>query len=57
MTQSGPPSLAPHPPSSGGTKTYGGTGTNPVYIFELWRLKKVDNKAKHSMVEWDGKTW
>ncbi len=44
-------------PSSGGTRTNGGTGTNPVYTFELWHLKKVDNKAKHSMIERDGKTW
>ncbi len=44
-------------PSSGSTRTNGGTGTNPVYTFELLRLEKVDNKAKHSMIEWDGKTW
>jgi hypothetical protein len=44
-------------PSSGGTRTNGGTGTNPVYTFELWRLKKVDNKAEYSMIERDGKTW
>jgi hypothetical protein len=43
-------------PSSGGTRTNGGTGTNPAYTFELWRLKKVNNKAKHSMIERDGKT-
>jgi hypothetical protein len=44
-------------PSIGGTGTNSGTGTNPVYTFELWRLKKVDNKAEHNMIEWDGKTW
>ncbi len=27
------------------------------YTFELWRLKKVDSKADHSMIERDGKTW
>ena len=27
------------------------------YIFELWRLEKVDNKNEHNMVERDGKTW
>ena len=27
------------------------------YIFELWRLEKVDNKAEHNMIERDGKTW
>ena len=27
------------------------------YVFEFWRLKKIDNKAEHSMVERDGKTW
>jgi hypothetical protein len=27
------------------------------YVFELWRLEKVDNKAKHNMIEQDGKTW
>jgi hypothetical protein len=44
-------------PSSGRTGTNGGTGTNPAYTFELWHLKKVNNKAKHSMIERDGKTW
>jgi hypothetical protein len=43
-------------PSSVGTGTNGGTGTNPVYTFELWHLKKINKKAKHSMIEWDGKT-
>ena len=27
------------------------------YVFELWRLEKVANKAEHNMVERDGKTW
>ncbi len=27
------------------------------YIFELWRLEKVNNNAIHNMVERDGKTW
>ena len=27
------------------------------YIFELWHLEKVDNKAEHSMIECDGKIW
>jgi hypothetical protein len=44
-------------PLNGGTRTNGGTGTNPVYTFELWHLEKVENKAKHSMIEWDGETW
>jgi hypothetical protein len=25
--------------------------------FELWHLKKVDNKAELNMIEWDRKTW
>jgi len=33
------------------------TGGPAKYVFELWRLKKVDNKAEHNMVERDGKTW
>ncbi len=37
--------------SSGGAGTNSGTGTNPVYSFELWCLEKVNNKAKHSMIE------
>jgi hypothetical protein len=32
-------------------------GNNPKYVFELWRLEKVDNKVEHNMVERDGKTW
>ncbi len=39
----------------------GGTGASTTnsdkYIFELWHLKKVDNKAEHNMIEWDRKTW
>ena len=27
------------------------------YIFDLWRLEKVDNKVEHNMIERDGKTW
>jgi hypothetical protein len=27
------------------------------YVFQLWRLEKIDNKAEHNMVERDGKTW
>ncbi len=27
------------------------------YIFKLWHLNKVDNKAEHNMIEHDGKTW
>jgi hypothetical protein len=30
---------------------------NNKYVFEQWRLDKVDNKAEHNMVERDGKTW
>ncbi|MGL6008733.1 MAG: hypothetical protein ACRC1D_04680 [Culicoidibacterales bacterium] len=29
----------------------------PKYVFELWRLEKVDNKLEHNMVQRDGKTW
>ena len=39
----------------------GGTGSSAFnsdkYIFELWHLEKVDNKAEHNMIEQDGKTW
>ncbi len=41
---------------SGGTGTAGDARTGN-YSFELWRLEKVDSKAEHSMIEWDGKTW
>jgi hypothetical protein len=44
-------------PSSGSTRTNGGTGTNPVYTFELWHLENIKNKAEHSMIEGGGKTW
>jgi hypothetical protein len=27
------------------------------YVFELWRLEKVNNNADHNMIERDGKTW
>jgi hypothetical protein len=27
------------------------------YVFEVWRLEKIDNKVEHNMVERDGKTW
>ena len=27
------------------------------YVFQLWRLEKIYNKAEHNMVERDGKTW
>ncbi len=27
------------------------------YVFQLWRLEKVNNNANHNMVERDGKTW
>jgi hypothetical protein len=30
---------------------------NNKYVFELWRLSKIDNKAEHNMIERDGKTW
>ncbi len=30
---------------------------NNKYISKLWRLNKVDNKAEHSMIECNGKTW
>jgi hypothetical protein len=30
---------------------------NNKYVFELWHLDKVDNKAEHNMTERDGKTW
>ncbi len=33
------------------------TGGPVKYVFELWRLEKIDNKAEHGMVERDGKTW
>jgi len=46
-----------HPATPGGASgTPGGAGTCN-YTFELWRLKKVDSKAEHSMIERDGKTW
>ncbi len=41
---------------SGGTGTPSNTGAGG-YTFKLWRLEKVDNKAEHSMIERDGKTW
>jgi hypothetical protein len=40
----------------GDTGTPGGAGTGN-YTFELWHLEKVDNKAEHSMIERDGRTW
>ena len=43
----GPPKLDDNRPAGGPAK----------YIFELWRLEKVDNKNEHNMVERDGKTW
>ena len=33
------------------------TGGPARYLFELWRVEKVDNKAEHNMVARDGKTW
>ena len=33
------------------------TSGKPKYVFELWRVDKVDNKLEHSMIERDGKTW
>jgi hypothetical protein len=43
------------------TPSSGGTGANTFnsdkYIFDLWHLKKVDNKAEHSTIKRDGKTW
>ncbi len=34
----------------------GGTETGSVkYVFEMWCLKKVDNKAEHNMIEQDDK--
>ena len=33
------------------------TGGPAKYVFELWRLEKVDNKVEHNMIEHDGKTW
>ena len=32
-------------------------GSAKQYVFDLWRLEKVDNKAEHNMIERDGKTW
>jgi hypothetical protein len=40
---------------SGGTEA--STFNSDKYIFELWHLQKVANKAEHNMFEWDGKTW
>jgi hypothetical protein len=40
---------------AGGVVT--GGSNSGKYTFELWCLKKVDNKAEHNMIEWDGKTW
>ena len=40
---------------TGGDVTGGSNSGN--YTFELWRLKKVDNKADHNMIEQDGNTW
>ena len=31
-------------------------GGSAKYVFDLWRLEKVDNKAEHNMIERDGKT-
>ncbi len=43
------------------TTPCGGTGASAFncekYIFELWHLKKANNKAEHNMIEWDEKTW
>ena len=36
-------------------KPAGGKGEK--YVFELWRLEKVNNDAEHNMVERGGKTW
>jgi hypothetical protein len=33
------------------------TGGPAKYVFEVWRLEKIDNKVEHIMVERDGKTW
>jgi hypothetical protein len=33
------------------------TNGSKQYIFELWHLKKIDNKAEHNMVEPDEKVW
>ena len=33
------------------------TSGKPRYVFELWRVDKVNNKLEHSMIERDGKTW
>ncbi len=33
------------------------TGGPAKYSFELWRVKRVDDKAEHNMVERDEKTW
>ncbi len=41
------------PSGSNGASTF----NSDRYIFELWHLEKVDNKAEHNMIEWDGKTW
>jgi hypothetical protein len=40
---------------SGGTRA--SAFNSDKNIFELWRLKKVDNKAEHNMIEQNGKTW
>jgi hypothetical protein len=46
--------------SSGQSAPSGNTGASTFnsdkYIFKLWCLEKVDNKAEHNMIEWDGKT-
>ena len=46
---------APTGPSMMPLGTPGSAGTGNC-SFELWHLKKVYNKAEHSMIEQDGKT-
>ncbi len=41
------------PSGSTGASTF----NSDKYIFELWHLKKVNNKAEHNMIEQDGKNW
>jgi hypothetical protein len=48
--------LTGQPTTLAGGVVTGGSNSGK-YIFELWRLEKVDNKAEHNMIEQDGKTW
>jgi hypothetical protein len=48
--------LTGQPTTPVGDVVTGGSNSGK-YIFELWHLEKVGNKAEHNMIEWDGMTW